>query len=475
MMPAIPRGLYELRVEGNDFFNLNLDFGYGNAMAVVGDYVWVDADSDTVQDPGESGIGGVTLDLLDGSGTVVATTTTRTDGSYLFAGVAPGSYTVAVTDAAGALAAGGCSLTSSAELPGEADSRVRVVAGGAFLSADFGYNNSSASLGSITDLVYLDNDLSGTFTPGDTPLDGASVILLDASCVWPSCYGKVLATGVSGNDGVPGEVSFPDLPAGSYALRVSALPSPLGATSAPAGCFTFTGCNFLNVPLTAGATATGTNFGYSGPDISASVGDRAWLDINGDGVEDPGEPGLANVHMQLFSAGPDTMIGTTDDFFWDVTYTDSNGNYLIRELFFLDTWYVDVLDSTVPADLVLSAGATDPNGARLVPLGTVDLGFDFPYTNATHLGGDFVWIDASDDGIQDSGEPGIGGVTLTLTDLNSLADPLDDRVVATTETRSDGSYLFRAAAGDYVISVDPATVPGPESTSVTTTTVPSGV
>ncbi|MCP3979432.1 MAG: hypothetical protein GY716_08895, partial [bacterium] len=204
---------------------VDLDFGYGNATAMVGDYVWVDANSDTVQDPGESGIGGVTLDLIDGSGAVVATTTTGTDGSYLFAGVAPGSYTVAVTDTAGVLAAGGFSLTSSADFPSETDSTVTVVAGGAFLSADFGYNNSSASLGSITDLVYLDNDLSGTFTPGDTPLDGASVILLDASCVWPSCYGKVLATDVSGNDGVPGEVSFPDLPAGSYALRVSQLPS----------------------------------------------------------------------------------------------------------------------------------------------------------------------------------------------------------------------------------------------------------
>ena len=83
----------------------------------------------------------------------------------------------------------------------------------------------------------------------------------------------------------------------------------------------------------------------------------------------------------------------------------------------------------------------------------------FPYTNATHLVGDFVWIDVNDDGNQDPGEPGIGGVTLTLTDVNDLVDPLDDVVVATTVTRSDGSYLFSASAGDYVISVDAATVP----------------
>ncbi|MCP3981395.1 MAG: hypothetical protein GY716_19015, partial [bacterium] len=437
---------------------VDLDFGYGNATAMVGDYVWVDANSDGVQDPGESGIGGVTLDLIDGSGSVLATATTGVDGSYLFAGVAPGAYTVAVTDTAGLLASAGFTLTASADFPSASDSTVSVLAGGAFLTADFGYNNSGGSLGSITDLVYLDNDSSGTFTPGDTPLDGVPVVLLDSSCVWPFCYGQVLATDVSGNDGVPGEVSFPDLPAGGYALRVTLLPLGLGATSVPAGCFTGTNCNFLNVTLAAGGAAVGTNFGYLGPAPAAgTVGDRAWLDVDGDGVEDAGEPGLGNVLVQLFSAGGDTMIGTADDFLWDFAYTDGNGNYLFRDLPTSD-WYVDAVDSTVPADLVLSAGFSNPNGARLVGAGGVDLGFDFPYTNVTTLVGDFVWIDASDDGIQDPGEPGIGGVTLTLTDLNGVG-PLDDRVVATTQTRSDGFYLFSAAAGDYVISVDTTTVP----------------
>ncbi|MCP3978335.1 MAG: hypothetical protein GY716_03245, partial [bacterium] len=400
-----------------------------------------------VQDPGEPGIGGVTLDLIDSSGAVVATATTSTDGSYLFTSVSAGTYTVAVTDTAGVLAAGGFSLTASADFPSETDSTVSVPAGGAFLTADFGYNNSGPSLGSITDLVYLDNDFSGTFTVGDALIDGASVILLDASCVWPFCYGQVLATDVSGNDGVPGEVSFPDLPAGSYALRVLALPSPLGATSVPAGCLTFTNCNFLNVALASGVDASATSFGYSGPDFSAVAGDRVWLDVDGDGVEDPGEPGLANVQLQIFLAGGDGAIGTADDTFWDVTYTDSDGYYIFRELFdalFNDIWYVEVVAETVPAGLVPSAGFSNPDGPRPIVGGGSDLGFDFGYTNATHLVGDFVWIDANDDGTQDPGEPGIGGVTLTLTDLNDTLDPLDDRVVATTVTRSDGFYLFAA-------------------------------
>ncbi len=435
---------------------VDLDFGYGNATAVVGDYVWSDADGDGVQDPGESGIGGVTLDLIDAADTVVATATTKTDGSYLFADVAPGSYTVAVTDTAGALVVAGYTLSASADFPAPTDSTVVVAGGGAFLSADFGYNNPSAGLGSITDLVYLDNDFSGTFTPGDVPLDGASVSLVKENCA-PTffvCFGELLATDVSGNDGVPGEVSFPDLPAGNYALKVTQLPpGSFGSSSAAA----FNG--FHDVTLAAGGAAVGTNFGYMVPDGAVTVGDRVWLDIDGDGIEDPGEPGLANVHVQLFEVGGDGLPGTVDDLFISVAWTDRDGYYLFNNLF-PGTWFTDVVAETVPAGLVPSANFTDPSATRTLAAGGAALDLDYPYTNLTTLVGDFLWIDGNDDGVQDPGEPGIGGVTLTLTDLNNPVDPLDDVVVATTETRSDGFYLFSAAAGDYTISVDPATVPG---------------
>ena len=39
-----------------------------------------------------------------------------------------------------------------------------------------------------------------------------------------------------------------------------------------------------------------------------TVGDRVWLDIDGDGVQDVGEPGIANVTLELEVGG--TPIGT---------------------------------------------------------------------------------------------------------------------------------------------------------------------
>lgn len=50
-----------------------------------------------VVEPGEQGLGGVTLDLRDAAGQTVASTTSRPDGGFSFADVAPGSYRVAIS------------------------------------------------------------------------------------------------------------------------------------------------------------------------------------------------------------------------------------------------------------------------------------------------------------------------------------------------------------------------------------------
>ncbi|MEV8267361.1 SdrD B-like domain-containing protein [Microbacterium sp. NPDC076911] len=63
----------------------------------VGDLVWLDANSDGIQDAGELGVEGVPVTLagtdIDGN-TVSETTVTDADGNYLFADLASGDYTV---------------------------------------------------------------------------------------------------------------------------------------------------------------------------------------------------------------------------------------------------------------------------------------------------------------------------------------------------------------------------------------------
>ncbi len=50
----------------------------------IGNRLWLDADSDGVQDPGETPLSGVTVQLCNSSNTVISTATTDTDGNYLF-------------------------------------------------------------------------------------------------------------------------------------------------------------------------------------------------------------------------------------------------------------------------------------------------------------------------------------------------------------------------------------------------------
>lgn len=66
-----------------------------SALPSIGDRVWVDANGDGEQDAGESGLGGVDVTLLDDSEQVLRSTTTASDGSYSFAGIATGTYELA--------------------------------------------------------------------------------------------------------------------------------------------------------------------------------------------------------------------------------------------------------------------------------------------------------------------------------------------------------------------------------------------
>ncbi len=64
---------------------------------IIGDFVWNDVNDNGLQDPGEIGIGGVAVDLLDTSSTVLASTVTDAAGKYSFAVADPGTYVLRFT------------------------------------------------------------------------------------------------------------------------------------------------------------------------------------------------------------------------------------------------------------------------------------------------------------------------------------------------------------------------------------------
>jgi hypothetical protein len=137
----------------------------------IGNRVWIDSDNDGVQDAGETGVPGVTVQLLNGSGVVIASEVTDANGNYYFGsadGVLPKTtYVVRLGNAAdfatgGALA--GYSLTvdntgadnvDSDGVPFNGFAQITVltgVAGENNHSLDFGYSSLTCIERNLTDV-----------------------------------------------------------------------------------------------------------------------------------------------------------------------------------------------------------------------------------------------------------------------------------------------------------------------------------
>ena len=379
--------------------------------------MWNDADGDGVQDAGEAGINGVTVELLDGANNVVATTTTSGDGNYTFGNLNAGNYKVRVTPPAG--------LAQTYDLDGVGTANIAsftLTAGQTRTDVDFGYRGTA----SVGDRVWNDADGDGVQDAGETGINGVTVQLLNSG-------GTVIATTTTSGDG---NYTFGNLTAGSYSVRVT---PPAGV----AQTYDLDGVGTANVAaftLTAGQTRTDVDFGYRG---TASVGDRVWNDADGDGVQDAGETGINGVTVQLLNSGGTVIATTTTS--GDGNYTFGNltaGSYSVRVTApagYAQTYDLDGVGTANIAAFTLTAGQTRTD-------------VDFGYRGNLSVG-DRVWNDADGDGVQDAGETGINGVTVQL--LNS-----GGTVIATATTASDGNYIFgNLAPGNYSVRVVSSSLP----------------
>jgi hypothetical protein len=178
-----------------------------------------------------------------------------------------------------------------------------------------------------------------------------------------------------------------------------------------------------------------------------------YYDIDGDGVQDPGEPGIGGVWVAVSWHGPDGVLGTADDIVYNTT-TVSNGTYLVDGLP-AGEFTVVLVGSTIPEGL---SGDLD----RTVDLGPGEVrdDVDFPLVGSGTIG-DQVFEDLDLDGVHDPGEPGVAGVTVNVTwaGIDGVLGTADD-MVFTTVTDANGQYLFdQMPAGEFRVEIDDATVP----------------
>ncbi|PHN00639.1 SdrD B-like domain-containing protein, partial [Flavilitoribacter nigricans] len=403
--------------------------------ASLGDFVWEDLDGDGVQDPGEPGVGGVTVNLKDENGNLIDNTTTAADGSYSFTNLEPGTYSVQFTDLPAGFSFTDLNAGGDEALDSDADPAMNGMTETVTLESGDNYTDLDAGIlqgASLGDFVWEDLDGDGVQDPGEPGVAGVTVNLKDEN-------GNVIDNTTTAADG---SYSFTNLEPGTYSVQFTDLPAGFSFTDLNAG-----GDEALDSdadPAMNGMTETVTlESGDNYTDLDAgilegaSLGDFVWEDLDGDGVQDPGEPGVAGVTVNLKDENGNVIDNTTTAADGSYSFTNLEpGTYSVQ---FTDLPAgFSFTDLNAGGDEALDSDA-DPAMNGMTETVTLESGDNYTDLDAGILEGaslgDFVWEDLDGDGVQDPGEPGVGGVTVNLKDENG-------NVIDNTTTAADGSYSF---------------------------------
>ncbi|WP_270935706.1 SdrD B-like domain-containing protein [Falsiroseomonas oryzae] len=423
------------------FSSVDQVYSLGDAAA-LGDRAWIDANGNGQQDDGEAGLANVTVRLLDAFGEVVDTTQTDADGNYAFTNLPPGIYSVEFVTPQGyaltsADAPGSDAVDSDANAATGRTGTYTLVAGDFNRTVDAGFVIPVA-LASLGDFVWLDANGNGVQDDGEAGVQGVTVELLDAT-------NTVVGTDVT--DSLGGYL-FEGLTPGSYSVRF-VRPDGYAFTQTDQG-----GDDADDSDANAATGLTGTYTLAAGDAertvdaglyIPVVIGDRVWEDANANGVQDDGETGIEGATV-ILRDGVGNQVAT------DVT--DSLGGYLFEGLA-PGSYYVDfetpaggyVRTAANVGDDAKDSDADGPDSAspvRSYVSGEDDRSIDAGYYRPASLG-DFVWLDANGNGVQDDGEAGVQGVTVELLDATNT-------VVGTDVTDSLGGYLFEGLTpGSYSV------------------------
>jgi len=426
--------------------------------ATLSGRVFADLDGNYTYDPGEPLLSGVTIHLLDASGTTIDTTTTNANGEYAFANLRPGTYGVTEIQPAGYLdgpdyvgSAGGTLLAPDSIVG------VPLTSGTNGLHYDFCEIPPAA----VSGYVYVDDNNNGIFDEGETPIAGVTVTLLDEA---GSPTGQTAVTDPTGfyhfDNLVPGVYGLAETqPAGYY--------DGLDAEGSAGGIAHNPGDLIDLVPLDPLVNATDYNFGELRP---ASISGRVYVDLNNDSVHQADEPVIPGVTIYLLdAAGQHIATTTTNDkgaYFFGNLKPDTYGVAEVQPAAYLDgTEQLGSAGGRLDgndrmADVALGSGvnATDYNFCEILP-GSIS-GYVFQDGPAIQVkqGEGTPDVPLLRDGKLTPDDQRLGGIVLQLADgsgvplLDANGNPI------TTVTDADGYYQFTMLApGVYsVLEVQPA-------------------
>ena len=276
--------------------------------------------------------------LWDDHEPILATTHTDALGQFTFGTLPAGNYLVYVSDIGGLLDQYVAQSVVQSVGLGESERSS---------SAEFNYSptDPQAPNGIIGNFVWFETDFNGVHDPGESGLANVRILLLNQD--------NELLQETTTN--ATGHYHFTGLHAGVYQIVVSDTLGTL-ASYMPTLLRTVQR-EAVTVDLAAGEIMLGADFGYTIGQLS--LGDRVWLDADGDGWQNEGvEMGLANVLLHLYVDQNHNRTLDDSDPRLDETWTDANGHYQFDHL--RPGNYFIVIPPVALASPALSGGPTIP-------------------------------------------------------------------------------------------------------------------
>ncbi|HSJ58072.1 MAG TPA: SdrD B-like domain-containing protein [Anaerolineae bacterium] len=275
--------------------DLDNDFGLSQLLT-LGDLVWYDSDGDGIQDPAEAGVAGIGVDLYARvcTGEALASETTDAAGNYLFTNLDEGVYCLRFSNIPAGWAISPQDQGADDTLDSDADPATAQIPGIDLAASDLDQDVGLYTTGSIGDRVFCDANSNGAYDAAEG-VTAAGVTLYDD----PGCDG-IAGTQLSTIDsGLDGLYLFEDLAVGlagslprCYVVEVDAADPDLGDCDNPVTPLSYA------VSLDSGAPDDLDNdFGFG---QLLTLGDLVWEDLDEDGIQDAGEPGVEGVVATLY-------------------------------------------------------------------------------------------------------------------------------------------------------------------------------